>query len=263
MKNVKAIDDIYVDNGTKKGDIGLPETIDVDLNNNTTTSAAVVWDDGTPVYDKDNEGTYTFTGTLIMPSGVINSHSLKASVDVIVKPEDDQSNVTTPASVTIKGIDTVGNTLETELLTSSGTKFTTSSAVTYDWYRLSSIDADNGDVIGSGETYKLVNSDAGKYIKVSVNYDGKTFEDVTGKILGISSSSSSSHHHSDKNNNNNTTETNNSSNGGVTHNGWENAANGAKRYIENGHTVVGWRQINGSWYLFNSTGNMQTDWRLG
>lgn len=67
----------------------------------------------------------------------------------------------------------------------------------------------------------MVNSDAGKYIKVSVNYDGKTFEDVTGKILGISSSSSSSHHHSDKNNNNNTTETNNSSNGGVTHNGWE------------------------------------------
>ena len=85
LENVNSLDDITVANGTNKSNIGLPETVDVTLSDSTTTSAAVTWDNGSPTYDGDVAGTYTFTGTLTLPDGVTNPNNYTASVKVIVQ----------------------------------------------------------------------------------------------------------------------------------------------------------------------------------
>ncbi|WP_347707942.1 hypothetical protein [Clostridium sp. C2-6-12] len=41
---------------------------------------------------------------------------------------------------------------------------------------------------------------------------------------------------------------------------WQNSVQGWK-YIINGQPATGWKQINGTWYLMDSTGIMQTGWK--
>ncbi|WP_238898836.1 Ig-like domain-containing protein [Clostridium sp. YIM B02500] len=101
------------------------------------------------------------------------------------------TDITTPAAVRISGNQKVDNTLEAQLIDENGLSVTTSSAVTYKWYRISGNDVDNGTLVGEGSTYKLISSDIGKYIKLVVSYIDKTFEKITSKISGNSSSSSS------------------------------------------------------------------------
>lgn len=269
---VSEIQDINVANGTTKDHIGLPENVTVTLDNSKTTKAAVTWDNGAPTYSGDTEGTYVFTGTLVLPSYIINLGDFKATVNVKVSsldttpvdggtpPTDDNptpiEDTTTPASVRINGTERVGKTLEAVLLTEGGAKFTTSAGVTYEWFRLSDENSSDGEIIGHDKTYKLVGSDKSQYIKVVADYNGKTFEDITSKILKKSSNNSSSSSSSNSTNNN-------SSKSEVTKttNGWENKIDNTKSYIENGHAVVGWKQIDGSWYLFDSIGTMQRGWR--
>lgn len=87
-----------------------------------------------------------------------------------------------PVNVKIKGAVRVGETLSARVK-EDGIEVNTGAGVTYKWYRLLSKDSNNGDCIGSDETYKLVENDQGKYIKVIVNYNGRTFEDITGNIV--------------------------------------------------------------------------------
>lgn len=85
ISKIDTISDIEVANGTDLDEVGLPGDVDIRLSDNATTSAAVTWDGGTPNYDGDIAGTYTFTGTLNLPSGVSNPNNIKASVNVVVK----------------------------------------------------------------------------------------------------------------------------------------------------------------------------------
>lgn len=87
-----------------------------------------------------------------------------------------------PVNVRIKGAVRVGETLSARVK-EDGIEVNTGVGVTYKWYRLSSKDSNNGDCIGYEDTYKLVENDQGKYIKVIVNYNGRTFEDITGNIV--------------------------------------------------------------------------------
>lgn len=41
---------------------------------------------------------------------------------------------------------------------------------------------------------------------------------------------------------------------------WQNTEQGWK-YVKNGNPVIGWNQVNGDWYLMDSTGVMQTGWK--
>lgn len=256
-ESVSSISDISVENGTALSDLNLPDTVNVILNDLTTINTVVTWDNGTPSYDGNTKGTYTFTGTLSMPNGFINPNNLKVYIDVIVgeayiPPTD--GDITTPASVTINGTERVGNTLEAILLTEGKSQFTTPAGVTYEWSRLEDKNSSSGTFIGDGDTYKLVSSDKGYYIKVTAAYEGKTFEDIT-DMIESSLTSTHKHHHSSKQNssNNNTTQP---------ASGWENIGDNIKRYFENGQPVAGWKQIDGSWYLFDSTGVMQSGWRM-
>ncbi|WP_181562705.1 InlB B-repeat-containing protein, partial [Clostridium beijerinckii] len=123
-----------------------------------------------------------------MDTNVHDDISVSAEFEIDL-PND--TDTTTPAAVRISGNQKVDNTLEALLIDENGLSVTTSSAVTYKWYRISGNDADNGTLVGEGSTYKLISSDIGKYIKLVVSYIDKTFEKITSKISGNSSSGSS------------------------------------------------------------------------
>lgn len=106
--------------------------------------------------------------------------------------EDVEMQVITPAAVTIEGTERVGKTLEAQLLTEDGTKVITSSSVTYEWYRLSNEESEDGELVGKDKTYKLISSDASKYIKLVANYEASTFEYTASRIVNKSPSSISS-----------------------------------------------------------------------
>lgn len=86
VASVGTLSTINVDNGTVLSAVSLPATVSVNLSNSTTstTSAAVVWDGGTPAYDGNTAGTYTFSGTLSLGTGIYNPENKKAAVDVVV-----------------------------------------------------------------------------------------------------------------------------------------------------------------------------------
>jgi hypothetical protein len=84
VSSVNAIGAINVANGTALGAAGLPTTAVVALSDGTNPSYAVTWDGGSPAYSGTTAGTYVFTGTLTLPTGVTNQNNITASVNVIV-----------------------------------------------------------------------------------------------------------------------------------------------------------------------------------
>lgn len=186
--------------------------------------------------------------------------------------DEDEPQVTTPAAISVKinGTQKVGYTLTGELILKDGSEFTTGSAVTYEWYRLSSANSENDELVGDNKTYKLVNRDQNKYIKLVVSYEDETYEAITSKIRKRSSSNSSS---SSSSNSNSSSSTNNSSSTtsnnqvSVINNNEDPLAEGWNfnskewRFIKNGQVINGWNQIDGSWYLMDPTGVMLTGWQ--
>src|SRR5690625_3627618 len=84
VTDVDAIANIDVTNGTDKSDIGLPKDIGITLNDGSTQNIDVNWDNGDPAYNKFVSGNYVFTGTLDLPTGIVNTNDIKASVIVKV-----------------------------------------------------------------------------------------------------------------------------------------------------------------------------------
>ncbi|MBB6692525.1 DUF4073 domain-containing protein [Cohnella xylanilytica] len=80
-----SLTDITVAYGTKLADVPLPSQVAVKLSNGDHGTAGVTWNEGTPAYDGNAAGTYTFTGTLTPPEGTTNPDGLKATVRVIVQ----------------------------------------------------------------------------------------------------------------------------------------------------------------------------------
>ena len=66
-----------------------------------------------------------------------------------------------------------------KLIDENGRNVTTSSAVTYEWYRVDNLDSEFSNKIGTDKTYKLTDSDLDKYIGLRVTCDGKSFETVS------------------------------------------------------------------------------------
>ncbi|NRT37527.1 NEW3 domain-containing protein [Clostridium beijerinckii] len=173
--------------------------------NYTAEAGGTIEGDSSQVVDEGSDGT---TVTAVPDTGYhfVNwsdgktnasrrDTNVQGNMNVSAEFEMDLPNntdITTPAAVRISGNQKVDNTLGAQLIDENGISVTTSSAVTYKWYRISGNDVDNGTLVGEGSTYKLISSDIGKYIKLVVSYIDKTFEKITSKISGNSSSGSSS-----------------------------------------------------------------------
>lgn len=101
-----AIEDINVDNGTSLSAISLPQSLTITLNDGTTTSAGITWDNGTPSYDGNTTGIYEFTGNIAVPQGVTNTNNITAKVRIVVgNPYAGSKFVTTAAAIEDKNVD--------------------------------------------------------------------------------------------------------------------------------------------------------------
>jgi len=87
ITEVLILDDVTVEKGISLNAIGLSTSVQVKLSNGSTRYVDVNWDSGTPSYNSNKTGTYQFTGTLTMPSGITNPENLTASISVIVYAE--------------------------------------------------------------------------------------------------------------------------------------------------------------------------------
>lgn len=104
---------------------------------------------------------------------------------------------------------------------------------------------------GSGDIYYLYHgSFFGPYISVTVGTTGEATPTANN-----SSSSSRKHNSNSSKNELTTTTTNNNGKEGWTQNSTD------WKYTKNGQAVIGWNQIDGSWYLMDSTGTVQIGWR--
>ena len=83
--SVGAVSGLSVDTGTSFGDLTLPSTVTVTLDNAETEDLNVTWLEGD--YDGDVADTYTLTGTIQTTNNIINPDNLTASIDVEVEVE--------------------------------------------------------------------------------------------------------------------------------------------------------------------------------
>ena len=84
ISSVAPISDINVEYGTELSSANLPTTVTATLSDDTTESATITWDGGTPAYDANTAGTYVFLGTLSFSSSITNTDNITASASVVV-----------------------------------------------------------------------------------------------------------------------------------------------------------------------------------
>ncbi|MBB6633472.1 DUF4073 domain-containing protein [Cohnella thailandensis] len=121
IESVATIDDITVPYGTASEALEPPSKVEVSLSNGDKETVSVAWDEGTPAYDGNVSGTYTFKGTLTLPDGVTNPRGLQATVNVIVGEQTPAPVVTVESVAPIDDITVpYGTTLEALELPSEG-----------------------------------------------------------------------------------------------------------------------------------------------
>lgn len=84
VTNIEKLSSLKVAYGTPRSELDLPAEVEATLSDDKTIKAAVTWNQGTPAYDANQPGTYTFEGSLTLPAGVDNPEDYKASLDVTV-----------------------------------------------------------------------------------------------------------------------------------------------------------------------------------
>lgn len=89
--SIETLADTEVAFGIDVGALGLPQTVEVTLANNSKITLAVTWD--TNSYDGNTLGNYEFEGTLTHTEVIVNSSKIKAKMKVIAtEPEFDANN---------------------------------------------------------------------------------------------------------------------------------------------------------------------------
>nr|WP_237690821.1 DUF4073 domain-containing protein [Paenibacillus caui] len=89
VTDVAYMPDIYAPYGTSFEEVGLLDNVKVTLSSGDEVSVPVTWDEGVPPYDGNVPGTYTFTGTLVPPPGIINPDGKTAAVRIIVMAKEE------------------------------------------------------------------------------------------------------------------------------------------------------------------------------
>lgn len=84
ITEVEQLAAIHVANGTELSKVGLPDQVNITLNNGQDLDVYVDWNEGVPEYAKMTAGVYQFTGTLKQPEEIENPDQKVAVVDVVV-----------------------------------------------------------------------------------------------------------------------------------------------------------------------------------
>jgi hypothetical protein len=90
--SVAALTEKEVPYGTETELLDLPTNVQVAFSDNSQHNLSVIWDSGTPVYDKNTPGVYTFSGTLIFSGNITNNNNVSVVLNITVAQD---INVTT------------------------------------------------------------------------------------------------------------------------------------------------------------------------
>jgi len=82
--SVDSIADISVEFRTNAENIELPESVSVTLSDGSAQNLSVTWDAGTPAYNGEISGTYTFSGVIAFSGNITNTENINAVVNVVV-----------------------------------------------------------------------------------------------------------------------------------------------------------------------------------
>ena len=183
--SVADIPQINVKNGTSLNEIPLPTEVTLNISDYSTITAPVTWDNGSPEYNRGEEGIYSFTGTFeITDDNLSNPNEVKAHVEVDVekkprKSSDNDDDSLSSSTDKVTGIKAEG-TLYQEITVSplTDTKTDQRNAVvdpaTYNQLKES---IDNGYTII--DAYEITcNNHSGELkttIPVGEQFDGKEF----------------------------------------------------------------------------------------
>lgn len=199
-------------------------------------------------------------------------------------------------SVSVKGIEKVGQTLSSTVIGTDGNEVT--SGLTYKWYRLNNKDSDEGILVGENATYELSSLDASKYIKLVVSNEKNSVSYVTEMIAkksmnnsstgggsgsssssggsgssstGGGGSSSSSSSGSDSSSTGTISSNLTTDNGSFSSNitiyegstaAIQQSSDGVVKLVnEEGEPLTGWQRVGESWYLGDSNGQSLTGWQ--
>ncbi|HHY71817.1 MAG TPA: hypothetical protein GX497_01015 [Bacillus bacterium] len=113
VESVSPLTDITVSYGTERSALLLPSAVEVTLSDQTSRNIGVTWDSGSPTYDGNTAGEYTFTGTLA--GDVANPLNLNVKLKVVVNPAPIVPDTAT-IQVNHLDIDT-NNVLDREIMT--------------------------------------------------------------------------------------------------------------------------------------------------
>jgi len=83
ITSVSSLNDINVPYGTPFASLALPETVEVTLDDTSTTTLQVIWAEGT--YDGSVSGEYILEGAITLTPEISNSSNLKASIKITVE----------------------------------------------------------------------------------------------------------------------------------------------------------------------------------
>ena len=85
IRSVQEFSSQSVPFGTEFSDLGLPETAEVTLSDDSTAELSVVWNEGD--YDGTEAGTYTLRGSLTLEEGITNTDGVQPSIQIVVGEE--------------------------------------------------------------------------------------------------------------------------------------------------------------------------------
>ncbi|AOM81737.1 Ig-like domain-containing protein [Salisediminibacterium beveridgei] len=85
VTSVESLETIEVPFGTGRGDLELPDEVEVALSDGSDMDLGITWAESDPGFDGTAPGVYTFRGDLSLSGPAVNPDNLQASVDVDVQ----------------------------------------------------------------------------------------------------------------------------------------------------------------------------------
>lgn len=114
VEEVESFDDMTVPLNTALEDLTLPAKAKVTLSDDSERELDIHWDQGEPEYDGTQEGSYTFTGELVLDDDISEDESVLVTLTVHVK-EDKEDPDKTVTITEVESLDPIEVELGTKL----------------------------------------------------------------------------------------------------------------------------------------------------
>lgn len=93
IENIETFDDLEVAYGTGQSDIDFPEQAEATLNDESTLSIPLNWDESDPIFNGQTPDTYIFEANMDLPTGITNNNNITITMTVHVLDKESEPDV--------------------------------------------------------------------------------------------------------------------------------------------------------------------------